>query len=224
MANLLVYSTDYHLQQVGLINSAVVAKFRIGFKQQSALTRGFELLSCVIQIASRYRRSRIYIPRSAAKDNWIVYALFQRRCILISDGLSDFLDVLSVVNIGWMTVSFKESVDPSFHLKSRSLLKRQISFDALASVAFFNKRGRDPDYVGDFVRNIYGEQAVVNPLEGRFSQIYAAPSTVLFELPQEMKLYVTIVSQSHCITLDANRRSILAAYEQYLSKFGYRVI
>jgi hypothetical protein len=134
------------------------------------------------------------------------------------------LEILPVLSTGWLVLGFSEPVGSSFHVMQRSLKQRSIFFDANGPVAIYNKRGRDPDYVSDYVCKYLGVQAVVNPLAGGFSRIFAAPSTVLFELPPEFKHHLTIISQSNCISLDANRRSILASYENTLSGFGYTVI
>lgn len=207
-----------------MIDGSIEAKFRIGFKQQPFYSRVIELIRCIIQLAVRFDQSRIYIPRSNAKDNWIVFELFKRRCILISDGLSDCLETLPVVSTRWLELGFSSSVEDKFHVTRRSFRQRQILFQPNGPIAIYNKRGRDPDYVSDYACKCHGEQLIVNPLMGQFSRIYAAPSTVLFELPDEIKPYVTIVSQSHCPSLDVMRRRILASYENSLSGLGYRVI
>ena len=224
MGNVLIYSTGYHQEQASLIDTPIDAKFRVGFKYQPLYYRAMELLSCIIQLAVRFTQSRIYIPRSSAKDNWIVYAIFKRRCILISDGLSDCLETLPVVSNRWLELGFIDPVENLFNVTQRSFEKRQIQFSHNGPIAIYNKRGRDPDYVSDYVYKCHANQIIVNPLIGQFSRIYAAPSTVLFELPDEVKAHVTIVSQSHCLSLDVMRRRILASYENSLAGLGFRVI
>jgi hypothetical protein len=201
----------------------LAGKFRVGFKHQLVFTRILEFLRCVFYIGIILRQCHIYIPRSATKDNFIVYLLFRRRCILISDGITDFISILPVFSTVWKDLSFRESVDPRFHLKTRSFRHRSIFFDPRGPIAVYNKRGRDPDYISDYA-SMYHSATVLNPLVGHFSQIIAAPSTVLFELPHEMKKHVIIVSQSHCLSLDKSRRRLLAAYESALSALDYRIV
>lgn len=224
MNQILVYSTEYHLQQADLIIDPLVAKFRVGFKRQWLVFRVLEFINCIIQLTIRFHKCGIYIPRSAAKDNWLVYVCFKKRCTLISDGLSDFLQILPVINRGFLKVGFELSVDPHFHISSRSLRKREIYYDSQGPVAVYNKRGRDPDYVLDYAVNLYNENIVLNPISGKFAKVYAAPSTVLFELPDEMKVHVKVVSHLNCRSIDTERQKILNSYENCLLKFGYKII
>jgi hypothetical protein len=224
LSNVLIYSTEYHLNQENLIKGTVSAKIRIGYKNQLFYFRIIELMSCLLQLATRYKKCNIFIPRSGTKDNWLVYYIYKKRCTLISDGLSDFLDNIPVACIGMMSLKFYNPVQSQFHLKNRSLTKRLISFKEDGPVAIFNKRGRDTDYVSEYVNRALTVSIVLNPLIGSFSHIYAAPSTVIFELPKIMKSHLSIISQSHCNVLDIKRRKILISYEKSLSSLGYKII
>ena len=224
MVDVLIYSTDYHLQLVKFIPAGFVAKFRIGYKGQSLLFRFASLISTIFLLSIRYRGSRIYIARFASKDNWIIYSIFRKRCTLISDGVSDFLDKLSVLEVGLFNLGFAEPVDQRFHVENIEFSTRLITHDINGPVAIYNKRGRDLDYISDYVRHCKIENFIVNPLTGGFSHIYTAPSTVIFEPPNEMREHVSIVSQTHCNALSVKRRQLLKSYEDALLKIGYRVL
>jgi hypothetical protein len=224
MHYILVYSTDYHLRQIELIDGILAEKFRIGFKGHSLFSRLNILIKCFYKLIFQYRKNHIYIPRFASKDNWLIYIIFHRRCTLISDGITDFLPNLSIFKIGFLNLCFKMPVKSEFSVLNNKFNRRDIYYDCANSVAIFNKRGRDPDYVMDYVIRNKSTDVIVNPSKGFFSHIYSAPSTVLFEVPSEMKPYITIISQKHCSSIKSKRRELLVAYEKALSDIGYRVI
>jgi hypothetical protein len=224
LSAILIYSTKVHLDQLAIIETPIARKYEIGVKRQSICRRGIRLLSCLWGLSTTFSAAIIYIPRSGAKDNWLVYRLFRNRCILISDGLSDLLEYLPVFQAGRIKIGFGVPVDVRFHVAMRDLPKRKVMYDPEGPVAVYNKRGRDPDYVQDFAGRMSRGGVVVNPAFGYFSRIYSAPSTVLFELPICLKCNIEVVSEKHCDSLSSERRALLAAYEVALGRLGFKIV
>lgn len=219
--NIFVYSTEYHLSQLKLVRAPVIM-FRVGYKNQSTFARLAELFKCILIISIR-RGSTVYMPRSSAKDNYFIYKLFKKRAVLFSDGLSDLVRWLEVWKLGFLRFGFELEVSRDFHVLFRTHRFRPLGYKESGPVAVFNKRGRDPDYVSAYVNAKVKDKVVLNPAGGDFRHVYAAPSTVLFELDSKIKRNVSIVSQAHCDGLSAERRRLILQYEKVLEELGYRI-
>lgn len=218
-----IYSSDYHKNQIKHIHSSnSLIMLRVGFKHQPIIRRIFEFLKCFILVYLN-KQSTIHIPRSAALDNLVLYKAFRTRSNLISDGLSDLITPLTTTFLG-KEVGFFEKINKNPLINLSNLEKRNYIFSKSSCIAVFNKRGRDPDYVSEFVRKQIQTDFIVNPTFGEFSKFYSAPSTVLFEIPDCLKKHVFIVSCKHSKTISRKRMRVLMSYELALQEIGYSII
>lgn len=226
MNSILLYSTAYHLRQKEFIFDIVSTQIQVGAKSKGFWFRLFNFVKAII-ICFIKSKQKIYIPRAGSKDIWIIYKLFKRRCVLISDGLSDCLPYISISDLNRF-IGFREQVDSKFHVLSLTHQKLPISYSApMTDIAIFTKRGRDYDYVSDYAsHNFIDNKKIINPSSGDFCAVLVPASTIVFELsnsfPRE-KILVISCSLSKGLIAD-KRRLILMQYEDFLNNQGYRII
>lgn len=208
--------------EVEKIEGGDIIVFELGGKQ-SILRRAFNFAYCVIYLYFK-SESTIYLPRSTSLDFFIVYKIFGRNVVLLSDGLSDVVSPLEYKVGSFFNFKYMQPVHKKFHIGRRKIKKKQIYFDKLGPIAVFNKRGRDPDYVSKYVAENVSTSFVVNPDEGGVSIIYSAPSTVLFEIEDQLKNRIFIVKSCHCEQIPPHRRALLEKYEDALSALEFNLV
>jgi hypothetical protein len=223
-SNICLYATEYHLRL--LRNAGLDGEFiQIGHRPMGLRRRLMGFVRAVRR-GLLNPASRVYLPRSATKDAWLLYRIFRRRSTLISDGISDCLEFVPVLCIGPIRLGFHRPVADGFDVLSVQHPVRDVRFSNDGAVAIFTKRGRDVDYVTPVAERLFPDSVrVVNPTAGSFAWSIMPASTLVFELGLFPRDRLCIV---RCEVADERlpeaRRALLRAYEDFLESQGYRLI
>lgn len=221
--NVFFYSTAYHRSYTESLPEPLLVK-PLSRKSRGVFFRLYDFLIALC-VATRHSKCHIYLPRMGTVEVVVMYRLFGHRITLTSDGLSDCLPANGAKLKTLRSYIISSPVESKYSVAEIKHQPKDILFDSHGPVALFDKRGRDPDYVAEFVFSHTCDVRVVrNPSAGSFSKIYSPASTLLFELPKILMPYIFVVSCSFDSTLDNKRRAILLEYEKYLEDLGFNVL